>query len=372
MPNAIKIIYSLILTSLLTLDVYGEPIIINIEELISDYSQTNDIEIIVDQLVRGRVSLYGNRDRKISEEEFFGVLMSHGYSAFAADKKIYVIPRNHISKYVVDGPHVIEDKLPSLIFPELDSEPLRSVAIYRHTFKNRPWHEVAVLTRPLIPKWAPTRNDRKSNSMMVAGEVGTLKKMREIFISLDKEPYSPDANFLDQNKTSKRIVRPNVRLSLENTASETVFLSMSDLIETYSRSRDHKTIIVDPRVKGRVIDPRKTDTEISDEEFYSTLLSANFGAYTVSEIIYVEPLREIISSNIPLLEEKELFDRPMSSIATTVFFSKDKSISYYASEVSSLIAEWGDIIVDKNSNSLIASGTVRNLMEIRRILRDVN
>ena len=142
---------------------------------------------------------------------------------------------------------------------------------------------------------------------------------------------------------------------------------LSDLIKAFSE-QNGISVILDPRVRARVAFSIKDGVDITDQDFYSTVITAGFGIYTLNEIMYIEPLSGIKLSSLPVLDRNELGNYPTRMIATIVYSNTNKPLDTVMAQIESLIPSWGALRHDRVSGSIIVVATINTLAEIERIL----
>ena len=353
--NSLKIT-ALIFCNVFVLNVYGAPTQINYKQLFKDYSFENHVNIHAGPNIRGRIYFYKKETSRISEEELFGGLMTSGYAAYKNANGIHVFS----TKYVR------ERSIPILHINELEEHPSRSVASLKYTFENRPVSsDIFKIVRPIIPQWGDLKIDSVTNSATVTDEVEKLRILNRIFEIIDSQWTVLNGDSISgfKNKKTTSSIYPS-----DNIESKKVRLK--DLIEEYFKENDDKTIIIDSRVKSLVDDPRKPSKKISEEEFLNVLLTAGFSAYTIKDIVYIRPLGK--NDNIIFIDENKLDSLPPSSPVLTIFNPKNKPVVLYTELARPYIPVWGYIRADNTSNSLIAIGTVKDLIKVKNIISESN
>ena len=64
----------------------------SLNELLSNYSKTNDIEFVIDPSVKGKAIIEGIKEENLNAVILASILEVHGYSAIEKNGKVHVLP----------------------------------------------------------------------------------------------------------------------------------------------------------------------------------------------------------------------------------------------------------------------------------------
>ncbi|WP_317932522.1 type II secretion system secretin GspD [Halioxenophilus sp. WMMB6] len=157
---------------------------------------------------------------------------------------------------------------------------------------------------------------------------------------------------------------------------ETLTLNFNDadIVEVirYVADRTGKTVIIDPRVKGKV--QVFTNGEVTQDQAYSLLLSIldihGFTAYENDGVVRVVPNKDVRSSPIPVTSNA--VSKTGDEYVTEVIVLRNISAAKVLPVLRPLVAQHAHMAAYDPSNSIVISDTAANIARVKKIIAQID
>lgn len=132
-----------------------------------------------------------------------------------------------------------------------------------------------------------------------------------------------------------------------------------------------KTIVVDPRVKGRVkvISNRQVDKDGLMELFRSVLEVHDFMVVEVGEVVRIIPLKDARNSPVPVTEEG---DTEEEGFITQVIQLKNIDAAKVLPVLRPLVPQHSHLASYPDSNAIVVSDTYANIKRLREVIEKID